>query len=129
MTPLGRRGLRAAVHGAGARRRFPGLSARLRGPREFGRDPLRIVLDAPRLPPLCLPILGFVGCSFWRERAGLGRGAREELAEEEKERAGTTPHPSLPSPFFPLVPVSPLQLLVQMFGGTPELGGMFGTSK
>lgn len=82
-TPPGRRGLRAAVHGAGARRRFPGLSARLRGPREFGGDPIRIVLDAPRLPPLCLPSLGFVGCSFWRERAGLGRGAREELAEGE----------------------------------------------
>lgn len=32
-------------------------------------------------------------------------------------------------PFFPLMPVSLLQLLVQMFGATPELGGVFGTSK
>lgn len=32
-------------------------------------------------------------------------------------------------PSSPRIPVSPLQLLGQMFGGTPELGGVFGTSK
>lgn len=40
-----------------------------------------------------------------------GGGAGEELADEETGRAGRTPRPPLPPPFFPLIPVSRLQLL------------------
>lgn len=142
-----------AVLPAGATPR-PGDAARAAGPE--GRSPRgrsSAAISGAARPPACVvhgslartrsalcwtplacclfvsPASAFVGCSFWRERDGLGRGAREELAEEEKERAGATLHPSLPPPFFPLMPVSLLQLLVQMFGGTPELGGVFGTSK
>lgn len=49
--------------------------ARLRGPREFGSDPLRMVLEVPCLLPLCLPRL----CPCWvffpelAARAGEGR--------------------------------------------------------
>lgn len=49
--------------------------ARLRGPREFGSDPLRMVLEVPCRLPLCLPRL----CPCWvffpelAARAGEGR--------------------------------------------------------
>lgn len=81
---------------------------------------------SPARPLLLLGVLSPPGSGLGWDRVG----AREELAEEDQERAGTTPHhPSLPSPCFPLLPVSPLQLSVQMLGATPEPGGTSGTSK
>jgi hypothetical protein len=86
----------------------------------FASYPL-IVLDAPSclLLPLCLLSLCFYWVSFmegagWDGEDGIGGQAREELAQEETERAGTTlqaHRSSSPAPRLPL------QLWPQMFGG------------
>lgn len=114
----------AAISGAA------GPAALLRGPREFGWAPLRIVLGAPRPPPLCLPSLCFCWV-FSSGGSGMGWDGGREKSWPRRKRSVRAQLRILRSrhPSFPLFPESPLQLSVQMFGGTPELGGMFGTSK
>lgn len=93
---------------AGARARSAAISGadRLRGPREFGSDPLRIVLEVPGPPPLCLARLCRVGCSLWSERDGPGRIGMGMGGGRRVGRggagAGATPRPPLPSPSSPV---------------------------
>lgn len=135
VTPPGRRGLRAAVPGAGARRRFPGqpagppfcvLHGSLAGlPSALFWTPL-----ARRL--FVSPASAFVGCfSFFLEGAGwagtggerrVGRGGRGACGHNSASFARAT-LPSLSSR------CPRCSCRYRCLGGTPELGGMFGTSK
>lgn len=84
--------------------------ARLRGPREFGSDPLRMVLEVPSLLPLCLPRL----CPCWvffpelAARAGEGRDRGEGCGRRVGRRGnGACGHNSATSAPATLLPSHP----------------------
>lgn len=84
--------------------------ARLRGPREFGSDPLRMVLEVPCLLPLCLPRL----CPCWvffpelAARAGEGRDRGEGCGRRVGRRGnGACGHNSATSAPATLLPSHP----------------------